>query len=284
MAIKTVDFNPTITEVLEAITEIKFFTVSRTTQGWQVNIEESDYKGSFSVTIAPTLEHALQKGIAQMSSRTIDFSRRKFPTTTEDPITASPTRPPVVNLTFTTSDDRKYIWNFTVHYAARKAVDYIVQDRKTRWIDDNTLQVFTQYGHIIITTDDGSLSDVMEYNFTRNQMDWHLPPDYLRVGYQMVMPHNPNWTDRIRHDDEKPRVAKDAPKPRADKPKVARPEGLISLPDLLSDTDIEPKEARQALRKLGTPKPPHGRWEFQPSEADAIKKSIIAKVKAMRKK
>lgn len=203
-----------------------------------------------------------------------------------DPRPSSPTRNPVINLTIDTWDGRKYIWNFAAIYAARRAVDFLISDRPTKWLDDNTLVINEK---VTIKTDlppDG-LSEIMEHEFTTKERAWTLGADHMRIGQAMFSAPEPSYLDRDLVAD-KPTRAERAPKseraPKAEKaPKAERPSGLISLPDLLSDTDIDPKEARNALRKMGTPKPDHGRWEFAPDAAAVIKPKIIAKVKELRK-
>src|SRR5688572_955098 len=60
------------------------------------------------------------------------------------PEASSPHHTPRVNLTMTTPDGRKWIWNFFAIYAARRAVDYLIQDRPFKWINDNTLTIFAR--------------------------------------------------------------------------------------------------------------------------------------------
>lgn len=198
-----------------------------------------------------------------------------------DPRPSSPTRNPVINLTIDTWDGRKYIWNFAAIYAARRAVDFLVSDRKTNWLDDNTLVINEK---VTIKTDlppDG-LSVIMEHEFTAKERAWTLGADHMRIGQAMFAPAEPSWMDKP--DATPKRADKPERAPKQPKPERApKPTGLVSLPELLAGTDIDPKEARNALRKMGTPKPDHGRWEFAPDAADAIKPKIIAKVKELRK-
>jgi len=204
-----------------------------------------------------------------------------------DPIPSSPRRPPVINLTIKTEDGRSYIWNFAAIYAARRAVDFLISDRSVKWIDDNTIRINDK---VTVTTDaapDG-LSEVMEHEFSTKERMWSLSADHMRIGQSMFVAAEPSYIDDApktaarEERSEKPEKVKREPKaPKAER--APKPSGLISLPDLLSDTDIDPKEARNALRKLGTPKPDHGRWEFTKADADAIKSKIIKKVKELRK-
>jgi hypothetical protein len=232
---------------------------------------------------------ALLTRASYIMSRITDLIR----TTKEaDPRPSPPTRNPVINLTIDTVDGRKYIWNFAAVYAARRAVDFLISDRPTKWIDDNTLVINDK---VTITTDikpDG-LSVIMEHEFTATERAWTLGADHMRIGQSMFSPAEPQWFDKVdkviaQEKDagrtptgRKPKDPETQSLPR--KPKVERPTGLVSLPSLLEGTDIDPKEARNALRKLGIEKPEHGRWEFEPKQADDIKSRIVKKVKELRK-
>jgi hypothetical protein len=169
----------------------------------------------------------------------------------------------------------------------------IVQDRAVKWVDDNTMRVTSLSGEATITTDitpDG-LSSIMEHEFNERERRWMPDNERMRQAINFFSPQQiakeyggedaARDTKQTAAKPDKP--AKAEKQPKADKPKAERPSGLIPLPTLLSDTDIDAKEARTALRKMGTEKPAHGRWEFTPAEAKAIKPKIVAQVKKMRK-
>ena len=237
------------------------------------------------------------KTIKERTSYIMTALNKAIQETKEHPVpeSSSPHHTPRVNLTMTTPDGRKWIWNFFAIYAARRAVDYLIQDRPTKWINDNTLVIFARppstQPMLTITTDakpDG-LTDIMEHTFTARELAYSLPADKYRIGAEMFAPPPP--VDYATSNDRPSRLATDSSSPstprlsKADKPaKASKPSGLIPLPTILSDTDIDAREARQALRKTNTPKPSHGRWEWSPNEIDTIKASIIAAVTKMRKK
>jgi hypothetical protein len=201
-----------------------------------------------------------------------------------DPTPSSPRNPPKINLTIKHDDGRQYIWGWREYYAARRIVDLCIMDRATKWLDDNTLRIADK---VTITTDhkpDG-LSVIMEHEFNERELAWQIGHDQLRACVGLFMNYEqpkPYGADDAARDtaEAKPKTPKAV---KTEKPKVEKPSGLTSLPDLLSDTDITPKEARTALRKLNTPKPAHGRWEWPAAEAKALKPTIVAAVKKARK-
>lgn len=195
-----------------------------------------------------------------------------------DPMPASPINPPILNVWFTSADGRKANLGFAALHGARKAVDFAIRDQKPHWIDDNTIKV----GSVTISTDSApdGLSQILEHDFTPRERAWELPRAYMQRIHSAFIEQAP-IDDYLEQPD---RPATKTPKPEK-APKPVKPTGLIDLPTLLADTDIEPKEARNALRKLGIDKPAHGRWEFPESDASTavIKAKIIKKVKELRK-
>ena len=201
----------------------------------------------------------------------------------DDPTPSSPVRPPVINLTITTSLNKFYQWNFSAIYAARRAIDYLIGDRTFKWLDDNTITIYSSHIdkskviNVTVTTDhppDG-LSDIMEHTFTQREQNFPLSPDHMRIGHDMFIHPNTTSPTIIK-------IAKDAT-PKPTKPTKPPPTDLIQLSTLLSDTDITAKEARVALRKLSLSKPT-GRWEFPTDAAPTIKKQIVAAVTKARKR
>jgi hypothetical protein len=210
----------------------------------------------------------------------------------EDPNTASPSRPPRINVTVK-SPNRSWTFGYFEYYAARRIIDMIVQDRAVKWIDDNTMKVTSASSEAVITTDitpDG-LSSIMEHEFNERERRWMPDNERMRQAINFFSPQQiakeyggedaARDTKQTAAKPDKPAKAERAPK--QERPKAERPSGLIPLPTLLEDTDIDAKEARTALRKMGTEKPAHGRWEFTAAEAKAIKPKIVAQVKKMRK-
>lgn len=223
----------------------------------------------------------------------------------EDPRPSSPTRPPKINVKVKRLDNPERQWNFGWFeiYASRRQIDFLIAERPVKWKDDNTLIID---GKVQVTTDapPNGLSEIMEHEFTEKQRAWvpHALDMRQLVMIWMDEPRIPDWTETL---PEAPtnaeardaqrvaaktaklqekadrKAAKATKEPKA--PKTPKPSGLVDLATLFAGTDIEPKEARNALRKMGTPKPDHGRWEWDKKAAEAIKPKIAAMVKKLRK-
>lgn len=202
---------------------------------------------------------------------------------TVDPYPSSPTRPAQHSIAFSRMDDnRKYQWNnFFGIFAAKKWVELLIGDEDTDWQDDSTLLIPS----LNLRVHSSTLSDIMEHEYTKDEKEWQVTEPHLSILMAARNTRARDWTDdldkplpkRRSTDSEDTSPADETPKaPKAEKaPKAAKPAGLVSLPDILSGTDIDAKEARTILRKTSTPKPAHGRWEWPKAEADAIKALIM---------
>ncbi len=221
----------------------------------------------------------------------------------DDPTTASPTRPPKIGVKVKRLDDDRF-WHFAWSelYAARRQIEFLIAERPHKWIDDNTILV----DEIVRITTDApptGLSEIMEHEFTERQRMW--TPHALDMRKCIAIWMKPGaeyvseWEQQVRADyKDKDQVEREkveaktaklqakADRKAADKPKrepkAPKPDGLIDLATLLAGTDVSPKEARNALRKGNFEKPSHG-WSWSKKDADDIRPKLLKKVKELRK-
>lgn len=198
---------------------------------------------------------------------------------------SSPRLPPEVNIIAKSPGGVFNNWAFAGLFGARKMVEFLIADRTVKWVDENTILINDE---VTVTTDktpDG-LSDIMEHEFSPAERAWELPAAYMRQAFHVFVekpkPTGEEYWQNL--PEPKKREPKEAREPKEKKPKKERPSGLVDLPTMLSDTDIDPKEARMALRAMKAEKPDHGRWEWPEAEAKAMKDKIVAAVKKARKK
>lgn len=211
----------------------------------------------------------------------------------QDPHPASPTRPPriCIYLRKKSADPhaRMFAWPFAEFYAARRAVDCILQDHTTSWVDDNTMEVTFGEVTALLTTDakPAGLTELIDYEFSPTELEWQPSSKFLGEVERMFRGYAPKVDDQPAEQERAPTPrevrAQRAEKPQREPKKVDKPSGLIDLATLLEGTDIDPKEARNALRKTNTPKPEHG-WSWSKKDAPAMLTAIKAAVKKLRKK
>ena len=188
-----------------------------------------------------------------------------------DPFPSSPQRPPVINITLKLDDGRIRNFGFAALWAARRFVDFVSIDAKTSWMTDNALRINDRY---TITTDvlPAGLSELLEQEFTDQPRDWFLPTSMMSEIARFTGDHRP--APAREPAPAKPRRAKQA-EPGEPAPKTKQPSGdFTALPDICSPLGIDPKEARNILRKTNTPKPTSGRWEWPASQVEAITKLL----------
>lgn len=206
----------------------------------------------------------------------------------EEPFSSSPVRPPRFTLVMTRIGDdagcfdpngtrRLWTWAFYADYAARRALDFLISDRDTRWIDDNTL-IIGEKLKVTSSRLPAGLSDILEHEFTTQERAWELPSDYYRIGASMFVDREPEWFDKPVADDKPSRTKPTKPEKPAPTPRPSK-EGLVDLPAVIAQVSppIDAKEARGILRKHAT-KPAEG-WAWPKSEVAGI----VALLKEKRK-
>jgi len=181
---------------------------------------------------------------------------------------------------YVTYGQRYMFQHFSALFAAKHFIDLMLQGDDYHRTDDFTI-LSARGVTIRIENPKGrkgpSLFDqVLEYEFTKDELDFEFP-DTLLQQYR-PFPSSPfvrerpqaEETPNLSNDQQPaPKVAQRAPKA----PQPAKPAGLVSVADIAQSLNIDPKHARQALRKAKIEKPEFG-WAFPQSEVEAITKAI----------
>lgn len=184
------------------------------------------------------------------------------------PFPSPPRRPPVVGFHIHTADNKYAFFNFGAHYAARAFLDLF---RPFRWLTEN--EVITDNGTRIKAEDARSFNQVLDATLTKQEEAWQVPEPYLTLYRR--------YAGITQDDQEIPRVtppgSTPAVTPRKRPQRAPRapqsPSEHVTIADIAAQLGISPSNARSALRKAGTPKPPGG-WSFPPADVEAIKTTI----------
>lgn len=194
---------------------------------------------------------------------------------------ASPTRPPRFVLYCTNhATDRQYIVNTYSLYAARKLFDALVgeNDVEPSPLDPDRTMTF---GDIDIKSD--QMDSILAHVYVPAAIEWELPAPYpseiesFLTGRRMSKAVETTAANGI--------ISKSAPVERKTverKLKVDRT-GKITVQQLAEEIGIDPRDARAALRKAGTPKPDGG-WLGDESWAKDIRTILQAAKKALERK
>lgn len=172
---------------------------------------------------------------------------------------------------YVTREDGMFCFhNFHATYAAKKFVDMLINGHDIRWI--NKQEIITSHGTRIRGEYHTDLEKVIEYEYRGQEKTFTFPEPYQTMFERFA------------------RLARAAPPPpptiaqareqrkekRASAPPQARPDGLTSLAEICAELGIDPRDARQALRKSNTPKPDWG-WAWPAKDVPAIERVLKGK-------
>ena len=175
-----------------------------------------------------------------------------------DPNPASPTRLPVVSFTLT-CDRRFLIKNYSAMYAARKFFDFVSETYQFK----QTTNIEGWFGESI-KFKSAELDDILEYEYKRSEELWELPDQDKRAFLQLIgQAVEPRETPR------------EAPVSRERSTRIKVEEGdTRSLQSICEAIGVDPKHARNHLRKINYPKPASGSWIFNLLEVESVSKAI----------
>lgn len=197
---------------------------------------------------------------------------------------SSPMVNPKINITISRKRPEGF-WHFAFvgTYAAKHFLDQLLDGAEYKWVSDSTIEMHSHGDWNIHTQNSQTgLNDIFEHEFTKEEAAWVLPTPYPNQIRQI---RGEGYFDTGAHLAPEPAAKVSAPakrsksepaapsrvKPAASKPKI---EGLITLPEIAAPLGIDPKQARTILRAASYPKPDHGRWEFDATEAEKVKKVL----------
>jgi hypothetical protein len=197
-----------------------------------------------------------EEGLADGEIRTTEWS------------SSSPRRPPTHSLRFD-HEDRRHVVNYCAAWAAKKALDHIIEDEKFKWLDRRTILLDSG---LRVQSDD--LEELMELELGRREEEWDFP-DYELRKFAMIKLKK---VDIEREKAERaPRQVSSEPLPprkeqRERVPRSSR-EGLVTVQMICEELGIDPREARQFFRKQKLEKPSAG-WAWEEGRANEIRKML----------
>jgi len=168
---------------------------------------------------------------------------------------SSPARPPVYVLRFD-SPRGLAIHGFCTAVASKMFLDQVIRDDDYTWKSDYHIYVPT----LELTISCSKLEEIAECTQSMT-----LPEPYPSLARQIrATPthYDPPTTEQPTPKERKPKAER-TPRPSTD--------GMTSIADIAEQLNIDPRTARQILRKLNTPKPDHG-WSW--ADPSAIIKQI----------
>jgi hypothetical protein len=180
---------------------------------------------------------------------------------------ASPTRPPkYVFYCNNHANGRLYVVNASALYAARKLYDRLTLDQDDVYA--SPLDKFTMcFGDVDIRCE--QLAEVLAHKYTKEEEEWPLPSPYPNEIHLFL--HGPTMGKAKLESTTAPgKLVSAAPKAKVDRT------GKTSIQDLCAQLNIEPRDARAALRKAKVEKPSGG-WLFAADQIEAIIKIIKGK-------
>lgn len=145
-------------------------------------------------------------------------------------------------------------------YIARHLIDALAREKRYRYLGDTL-----DFGDIKIECTD--LSRVLHHVFDETEADAPPAVDY---ALQLLAPPPPPRPKRRRAPVPKEKLIRR----RKEKVKAG---AYITINAIAQELGMKPRDCRQALRKLGVPKPEHG-WSWPPSEAVTIKSRLSRRV------
>ena len=198
--------------------------------------------GLWRITEPEEVQAAYERGLFRYSTlqqRVTIMARQS-----NEPFPSSPTRPPVYVIRFD-SPRGLAIHGFCIPSAAKAFVDHVLRKDAYTWKSDYHLYV----PDLELTISCSKLEEVMECT-----THFDLPIPYPQLANQIRA--TPTHYDP-------PTAEQPARQPKERKPTTPRPsaDGLTSIADIAHTLNIDPRTARQLLRKTNTPKPEHG-WAW----------------------
>lgn len=215
----------------------------------EYDVEESKWRGLHSLGIIKS-----RNGILHMALNDELHLPEPFPIS---PFKATPSR---FGFTYQNSRGNYLFTNYHSEYAAKHALDIVLQGKEYKWISRRLIR--TDDDITIKGEHEDDLEKIIEYKFKGNEAKWVMPEPYLT--YYRKLNGDALLTPVL--------VEREEPRERAPRVVVKsepRPDGMTSLGEIAEELGIDPREARQILRK-SVEKPAWG-WAWPANAIDKIK-------------
>lgn len=196
----------------------------------------------------------------------------------EEPFSSAPTRNPRYVLYCTNHENnRQYIVNSYAMYAIRKIFDALVGDNEIEPSSLDPDRTMT-FGDIDIKSD--QMDQILAHVYTPAEEAWDLPAPYPDNISSFITGRRVSTVAQQSATGDKPAKAERVVKEK--KPSIDRSK-FITVQSLAEDIGIDPRDARAALRKAGTPKP-EGGWLGDEVWAKGIRTTLETAKKELAKK
>lgn len=186
----------------------------------------------------------------------------------EEHAPSPPKRPAKYSMSFTRRNNFLGSHSWAATYAAKHFFDAIFGDAKLKWLDDFTV---TDPDTELTCKCEPNLEEIIEHKFTKAEREWMLPTPYKEYAHFIRTGEKSRHVkvDATSNDDRTPSNPRST---TGGNRRAVNKEGLTSLADLCAEIGIEPREARQTLRKKFT-KPDAG-WYFNEQQVEEVKKIL----------
>lgn len=155
-------------------------------------------------------------------------------------------------------------------YAAKKFLDAVMQGAEYRWVDEygHMQQAIRLHGSNMRITGP-TLEKVLKHEYTEDEARWEIGEPMLSEIKRFLDPTYRSFkvVEGGGGKVEKPKREKKERKPRPSR------DGLVSVADIAKEMEINPREARGALRAMKAEKPAEG-WAWPKDKVEEIKKII----------
>lgn len=203
----------------------------------------------------------------------------------EQPYPSSPSVPPKYCLYMRYPHDapegeaRLLIVNFYGTYAAKKTLEAVIGDDEYKWKMSNKSTMLRGNPDTIITSrgvkirEPSALDEIIEYEYTREEEAWEVPPEKLRTIRSFLRPYPDEAipSENGKHEEEPLR------RDRAERTPRPSREGLVNISEICERLRLEPRNARAILRKAQIAKPEQG-WAWPADEAAKIEAEIKSRM------
>ncbi len=163
--------------------------------------------------------------------------------------------------TYQNSKGNYLFTNYHSEYAAKHALDAVLEGKTYKWI--NRRLIITDDGISIKGENVTDLETIIEYKFKGKEAQWMMPEPY-KTYYARLAGNVEAPPSRVSTPTQSPT--------RTLTPSVERPDGLTPLSDIADELGIDPRDARQILRKHSE-KPAWG-WAWPANAIEQIRQIL----------